>query len=311
MQFKKVIFVLAISLLIAGICLYLLPTNRKYSTETEINADKVITYRTLIDTANWARWGVGHTNGNARKLVDIVTDNAGKEFHYTSLLDDKSTVEGSVAIIKSNKWNTKILWTEKIVFANRNILQKLRLLFKPSEFKTSFLESIDKFKDLIEHPDNYFGGLTFEKVSIPANKFVVLSDTVALENINAGIYALRNSIISAIPEVNIRDEDVYYSQHELIGDSAAYVRVGVIVKQEVIQVPPPFDLLDMDEYQAIVMQVNRKYSEITQDVAVMHQWLKKNNARPAFDFWVEHHLQDETANAGTPVTIIQEFYSVK
>ena len=308
MQFRNIFIVLFVSLLIAGFCLYFLPTNRKYSTEADISADKNITFRTLRDTANWKRWDSGYMHG--RQLVDVIADKTGNEFHYVTRLDDRSTVEGSVSVIKSNQWSTKILWTEKVVLT-KNIMQKLRLLFKPSEFKESFLESIAKFKTVIESPGNYMAGITFEKVEIPANKFVVLSDTVNVKDLYAAVIRLRKQIVAAIPENNIREEDLFYSQHELLPDSTAFVRVGVIVDHDLIQVPPPFDLLDMDEYAAIVMQVDRPYAEINQDVSVMHQWLKKNNARPAFDFWVEHHMAEDLTSEKAPMTIIQEYYSVK
>ncbi len=307
MQFRNVFLVLTISLLIAGLCLYFLPTNRKYTTEADINADRVITFRTLSDTANWKRWDTGYIHG--RELVDIISAN-GNELHYVTRLDDRSTVEGSVSILKSNQWSTKLLWTEKVEFT-KNIMKKLRLLFRPSEFKESFLQNIENFKHIIETPGNYLAGIHFEKVEIPANKFVVISDTAALSDVSTVIYQLRDRIVSTIPEASIKDHELFYSQHELLSDSMMYIRVGVIVYDDVILVPDPFDLLDMDNYPAIVMQVNRRYSEINQDVFVMHQWLKKNSYRPAFDFWVEHHMTDDLTLASAPVTVIQEYYSVK
>lgn len=307
MQFRNISLVLITSLLIAGLCLYFLPTNRKYSTETDINADRIITFRTLSDTANWKRWDTSYMHG--RELVDIIAAN-GNELHYITRLDDRSTVEGSVSILKSNQWSTKLLWTEKVEFT-KNIVKKLRLLFRPSEFKESFLLSIANFKQVIETPGNYLAGIEFEKVEIPDNKFVVISDTVALPAVNAVIYRLRDRIVDAIPKKNIKDHELFYSQHELLSDSTVYIRVGVIVHDNVITVPEPFDLLDMDNYPAIVMQVNRSYSEISQDVFVMHQWLKKNSYRPAFDFWVEHHMTDDLSLSNAPVTVIQEYYSVK
>lgn len=306
MQFRNIFIVLFVSLLIAGICLYFLPTNRKYSTETDINADGVITFRTLSDTANWKKWDTAYVSG--RQLIDIISDN-GREFHYVTQLADNSTVEGSIAIIKSNKWSTKLLWTEKVEFS-KNMVKKLTLLFKPSEFKESFLNSIENFKNLIETPGNYLAGINFEKVQIPANKFVVLSDTAALSDIYPAIENLRNKIIQIIPEKDIKEHDIYYSQQEILPDGNAYIRVGVIVDDKLLQVPAPFDVLDMDEYSAIVMHVNRQYSEINLDVSVMHQWLKKNNYRPAFDFWIEHHLKDNSIT-DAPVTVIQEYYSLK
>lgn len=307
MQFRNIFIVLTVSLLIAGVCLYFLPTNRKYSTETDINADKIITFRTLSDTSNWKRWDSAYING--RELIDIIAAN-GNELHYVTRLDDKSTVEGSISIIKSNKWSTRLLWTEKVEYT-KNTMKKLRLLFKPSEFKESFLRNIENFKQLIETPGSYMAGIHFEKVEIPANKFVLISDTVALAEVSDAVYRLRQKIIDTIPEKNIKEHDLFYSQHELLPDSRAFIRVGVIVNDDVIHVPEPFDLLDMDDYSAIVMQVNRQYQDIGEDVSVMHQWLKKNNFRPSFDFWVEHHLSDDVSLANAPVTVIQEYYSVK
>ncbi len=306
MQFKNITIVLSISLLIAGLCLYFLPTNRKYTTEADINADRVITLRTLADTANWKRWEAGHLDG--RELVDIIAANG--ELHYVFRLDDRSTVEGSVSVLKSNQWSTKLLWTEKVEFT-KNIMKKLRLLFHPSEFKESFLRNIDNFKYLIETPGDYLAGIHFEKVEIPANKFVTLTDTVALSDAGSRIYQLRDRIVAEIPADRIKDDETFYSQHELLPDSTMYIRVGVIVEEEVLLVPEPFDLLDMDEYPAIVMQVHRQYAEIGQDVFVMHQWLKKNSYRPAFDFWVEHSMKDDLTPADAPLTVIQEYYSVK
>lgn len=312
MQLKKIIFVVIACLSIALFCIYTIPVHRSYLAEIEINADNLITYRTLLDTSNWNRWYNDNDKAFQAKKhpVSITQDKQKKQFDYV-LQEDHASREGEIQIIKSNKWNSKIKWTEKLVF-EKNIRQKLKLLFHPEEFRSTFLQNVIQFKNHIEHPDNIFGGLAFERRDIPAKKIVILSDTATVSNIEEKAGELYHSIINTVPQEYVLQKDIYISQHEMIGDSLVHIKVGVTVSDELLSVKEPMDIRDTEDHPAIVMHIEKGYTEINEDISIMYEWLKKNDARPSTGYWIEHTpLTAIAKNTVKPLTIIQEFYSIK
>ncbi|MBX2922343.1 MAG: hypothetical protein KF746_09150 [Chitinophagaceae bacterium] len=314
MQLKRTLVVIIACFSIAVFCIYTIPVHRSYLAEIEINADNLITYRTLLDTSNWNRW-YNHNNqmdGAAQHSISITPDQQKKQFEYVLHENENETREGGIQIIKSNKWNSKIKWTEKLVI-EKDIQQKIKLLFSQEEFRGAFLQNVIQFKNHIEHPDNIFGGITFERRDIPAKRLVILSDTVAISDIEAKANELYQFIIHAVPQKDIIQKDIYISQHEILDDSLAYVRVGVSVTDDLLSVKAPLDVRDTEEHPAIVMRIAKGYTEINEDISIMYEWLKKNDARPSTGFWIEHSPSVAIAqnNVKHPLTIIQEFYSIK
>lgn len=315
MQLKRILFVVIACVSIAIFCIYTIPVQRSYQAEIEINADNLITYRTLRDTSNWNNWYRSDSSA-AQPFIHsftIIQEKPRQRFDY--ILNEKENIsrEGEIQIIKSNKWNTKIKWTEKLVF-EKGIRNKLGLLFRPEEFRGDFLQNVIQFKNHIEHPNNVFGGLTFERRDISANKMVIITDTVAISDIESKIGELHQTIVNALPHDKVLQKDTFMSQHEMIDETMAQVKVAVTVADDLFNVPEPLDIRDKDDHSAIVMHVQKGYNEVNEDVSVMYQWLKKNEARPSTGYWIEHSTQANIIAKNTvpqPLTIIQEFYSLK
>lgn len=315
MQVRRIIFIILACVAIALFCIYTIPVQRSYQAEIEINADNLITYRTLRDTANWNEWYKSDTSPlqPGTQAFSIVQEKPRQRFDYLLKESEAISRQGEIQIIKSNKWNTKIKWTETLVF-EKDIRKKVKLLFHPEEFKGDFLKNVIEFKNHIEHPDNIYGGLTFEQRQISANKMVILIDTVAVAGIEDKINELHQTITNALPQEKILQKNTFMSQHEMLGDSAAQVKVAVMVADDLHTVQAPLDIRDNDDHLAIVMHVQKGYNEISEDVSVMYQWLKKNDARPSTGYWIEHNAATPVIAKNTaeqPLTIIQEFYSLK
>ncbi|MBX3256315.1 MAG: hypothetical protein KF862_19420 [Chitinophagaceae bacterium] len=314
MQLKRIIVVIVACLSSAFFCIYTIPIHRSYLAEIEINADDLITYRTLLDTTNWNRW-YKHNDQTFQAIphtISIIPDKQKKKFAYVLHENENEIREGGIQIIKSNRWNSKIKWTEKLVF-EKDIQQKLKLLFHPEEFRSVFLQNVIQFKSHIEHPDNIFGGIAFERRNIPAKKLVILSDTASASDIEAKANELHQFIINSVPEKYLVQKDIYISQHEIFNDTLAYIRVGVSVSEDLFTVKAPLDIRDTEDHSAIVMYIEKGYTEINEDISIMYEWLKKNDARPSTGFWIEHTPSTAIAQNDVkhPLTIIQEFYSIK
>ncbi|MGN6491825.1 MAG: hypothetical protein ACTHLE_07500 [Agriterribacter sp.] len=315
MQVRRIIFIILACVAIALFCIYTIPVQRSYQAEIEINADNLITYRTLHDTANWNTWYKSDTKISqpAKQTVSIIQEKPKQRFDY--LLQESETIsrQGEIQIIKSNKWNTKIKWIETLAF-EKDIRKKVKLLFHPEEFKGGFLKNVIAFKNHIEHPNNIYGGLTFEQREISANKMVTLSDTIAIAGIEDKIAELHQTILNTVPQEKILQKNTFMSQHEMLDDSTAQVKVAIMVADDLNTIQAPLDIRDNDDHRAIVIHVQKGYNEISEDVSVMYQWLKKNDARPSTGYWIEHDASVPVIaknTAAQPLTIIQEFYSLK
>ncbi len=69
------------------------------------------------------------------------------------------------------------------------------------------------------------------------------------------------SIINAVPQELVLQKDIYISQHEMIGDSLVYVKVGVTVSDDLLNVKAPMDIRDTEDHSAIVMHVEKGYTQ--------------------------------------------------
>lgn len=313
MQVKKILILLVLCFAIAMVALYTIPIERDYNAEIEINSNNVITYRTLLDTSNWNKWYSENIHADADPSnLQLQKDKAYKRFDYKFNASANAAHEGQVRVTKSNRWNTKIKWTEKVTL-DKGIKAKLHLIFHTSEFRTAFLQNVLQFKNFVEHPEDTYGGLTFRRRNIPANKLITINDTIPFSQMEARLPELYARLSEKISPEQVKQQGQYFSQHEMMDDSLAHVRVGVIVTDEMLHVDKPYDLLDMDEHQAIVMQITSNYAEINEDISVMYDWLKKNESRPAAGFWIEHAPNKSIAQANAPrsLTVIQEVYSIK
>lgn len=312
MQLKKILLVLVLCFAIATVTLYIVPIEREYNAEIEINSTNVITYRTLLDTSNWNRWYLENKQTAYQpKNLQLNKDKTYKKLEYTFYTSQNVSREGKVKVVKSNRWNTKIGWTEKITL-DKGFRAKLNLIFHSANYRAVFLQNVVQFKNFVEHPDDIYGGLTFRRRSIPANKLITITDTIPFSQMERSLPVLYEKLTSQVSPAQLKQQGQYFSQHEMLNDSIATVRVGAIVNNEVLTVKTPYDLLDMDEYQAIVMQINNNYAEINEDIAVMYEWLKKNDSRPAAGFWIEHTTNRSIAqHTSQSLTVIQEFYSIK
>lgn len=313
MQLKKIILVLAVCFSIAAAILYMVPIEREYNADIDINSTNIITYRTLLDTTNWSKWYATRKVAALQPHgIQLSRDKSYKQLSYAFAASENVTREGQVKVIKSNRWNTKISWVEKITL-EKGFRAKLRLIFHSADYRDVFLQNVVQFKNYVEHPEDTYGGLTFRRRNIPANKLITISDTIAFAKIETQLPGLYTQLAGQVKPAQLKQNGQYFSQHEMLNDSTAMVRVGTIVTDEVLSVKAPYDLLEMDEYQAIVMQINNNYAEINEDISVMYDWLKKNDSRPAAGFWIEHNEQKSLAqnNPAQSLTVIQQFYLLK
>lgn len=313
MQVKKILLLLVLCFTIAITALYFIPIERGYNAEIELNSTNIITYRTLLDTSNWKQWYSENIHPNADPSnLQVQKDKAYKRFDYKFNASTNAVHDGQVRVTKSNRWNTKITWVEKVTL-DKGIKAKLHLIFHTSEFRTAFLQNVVQFKNFVEHPEDTYGGLTFRRRSIPDTKLVTINDTIPFSQMEARLPELYSKLSEQLDPAKIKQQGQYLSQHEMMDDSLAHVRVGVIVTDDVLHMNKPFDVMDIDEHQAIVMQINNNYAEINEDISVMYDWLKKNESRPAAGFWIEHASSNKLAQASAPgsLTVIQEVYSIK
>lgn len=309
---KKLLIVFTLSLAIAIACIYSIPVERNYNVEIDINSNSIITYRTLMDTGNWSKWYTANNQTPDSTQLTFQRDQNYKRFDYRIQPNANTVREGQVRVTRSSRWNTKIRWVEKVTL-DKGIKTKLNLIFKNADNRTAFLQNVLQFKSFVEHPEDVYGGLTFKSARIPASKLVTLSDTVAYSQLPNRLPELYASLLEKLGTTHVKSPGEYFSQHEMLNDSLAQVRLGVVVTNNLQLVKAPLDLLDMDEYQAIVMQVDNNYATMNEDISVMYEWLKKNDSRPAAGFWIRHHTNTDVAMTDTPerLTIIQEFYSIK
>ena len=313
MQGKKIIIIILTVLTAGAFFLLSVPVQRTYRAEIIVNADELITCRTLLDTLNWKKWYLDHEVPQPWSLSYKVESNRkSKSFEYDLNEQGKYKKEGQIQISKKNRWSTRIEWCEKVVF-KKDVAQKLRLLFSPSEFRTAFLQNMVQFKNAIEHPDNTFGGLTFERKEMPASKLITLSDTVALSEVKDQIVYLYNTITAQLPAEEIKYPGNFLSQHEALNDSTVILCVAVAVTDTLQEVKEPFEMIEMDEHPAVIIQTQKSYTDMGEDISIMYEWLKNNDKRPATSYWIKHTPSADIAKATgkNSFTIIQEVYSIK
>ncbi|HRN54893.1 MAG TPA: hypothetical protein PLL71_00500 [Agriterribacter sp.] len=313
MQGKKIILVIVTVLFAAFLFLLIIPMRRTYRADIVVNSDELITYRTLQDTVNWGKWY--SDNEMLRPSPAALTVHPAKKSKvFVYHLNDQNGYEkeGQVAVSRKNRWNMQINWSEELIYKT-NIVKKLQLLFKPSEFRPAFLQNMVQFKNAIEHPDNTFGGLTFERKEMPAGKLVTLSDTVALSEVKDQITYFYNTITAQLPAEEIQYPGTFLSQHEALNDSTIVLCVAVAVTDALQEVRDPFELIEMDEHPAVIIQTQKSYTDLAEDISIMYEWLKKNDKRPATSYWVRHTPATDMAKTTgkNSFTIIQEVYSIK
>ncbi|MFT3704046.1 MAG: hypothetical protein QM802_16890 [Agriterribacter sp.] len=307
MQPKRIVFIIIVCVVIASISLFIIPVHRTYRADIVVNADNLITSRTLSDTTNWDKWYY-NVKPSAPSFSSFGTSTNKKYnlFDY-DVKEGESLKKGQIQLLRS-KWDSKITWIEDITI-EKGFAKKLELLLHPSQFRAPFLQNMVQFKNHIEHPDKAFGGLTFERTEIPSNKIIAAYDTVTLSTIEEHISALYKKIVSALPADKISTPGTFLSQYEKLDDSTMQLCVGVEVSDEVTTAKKPFELMDVDGYPAIIIHTLRNYTDMNDDVAIMYEWLKKNDARPATSYWVKHDVSKDVAGVDKKkLTIIQGIY---
>lgn len=313
MQGKKIFLVIFGVLLVAAGVLNFVPVRRTFQAEIVINADKLITCRTLQDTDNWKVWyrdgAIAQPNPVA---LDTQSLKKGTLFEYRMENGDYLVKDGQIEVTAKNRWDLNLDWAEEYVIKG-NIVRKLQLLFKPSTFRVEFLQNVIEFKNTIEHPGNTFGGLTFEPLEMPAVKWVTLTDTVGLQDLNAEIPLLHDRLIRKLPGETIESPDSFLSQYEILTDSTVLLTVAVTVDDELKNVKEPLEMIEMDEHPVVILHSMRSYTDMNEDINIMYEWLKKNDQRPANSYWVKHDISGALAKTGdnNGFTIIQEVYSLK
>lgn len=312
-QGKKIAYVVLVFLFILVLALLIIPMHRTYRAEIVVNSDELITSRTLQDTVNWKYWYSDNEILYPKPVsLSAQVSKRGKVIEYLLENENGYEKEGQVEVSHQNRWNMKIVWSEKLIFKT-NIYKKLQLLFNPSPFRTAFLHNMVQFKNSIEHPGNTYGGLTFERKEMPATKLVILTDTVALSEVNVQIENLHRRVINSLPAEVIQTSGTFLSQHEAINDSTILLTVAVGVVDQLLDVKAPLDLIDMDEHPVVIIQTRSNYTDIGEDIGIMYEWLKKNDKRPATSYWITHSPSTDIAKAtnNNSFTIIQEVYSIK
>jgi len=314
MQPKKIFITIFILALVGVISLFLIPVSRTFRADITVNADLHITNRTIKDTANWDTW-YNDIHAGLPVFSDFqVGSNKNHDIFDYTLTEKREERKGQIQILRSNKnnWDTKISWIEEIVF-KAGIKKKLQLLLHPDEFRTLFLQNLVQFKNHIEKPGSIFGGLTFKKTEIPSNKIVLAHDTTTLGSMESTLNELYKKITKAVPAGAITYPGNFLSQFEKLNDSTVKVCIAVEVSDETTSVKTPMELLETDNRNAIIIHSLKSYTDINDDLSVMYEWLKKNDARPATDYWIKHDLNKDLAQGPNPkgLTILQEIYSLK
>jgi len=314
MQPKKIFATIFILALIGAVSLFLIPVSRTFRADIIVNADLHITNRTLTDTSNWNKWYYDTSASFPAFSGFQISSNRNHDIFDYTLTESSEEKKGQVQLLRSNKnnWDTKISWVEEIT-CRSDISKKIQLLLHPDEFRAPFLKNMVQFKNHIEKPDNVFGGLTFEKTEMPSNKIVMAYDTTDAGSIEAALNTLYKEVTDNIPENAVTKPGCFLSQFEKLGDSAVRVCIAVEVSEETTSVKAPFELLEADDRQAIIIHTMRNYTDLNDDLSVMYEWLKKNDARPATDYWIKHDLHTALAQGPNKngLTIIQEIYSLK
>lgn len=286
---------------------------RTYKAIITVNANNIITNRTIADTANWHKWYIDseENNKNAFLKFEGFSEKKHDNFYYT-IQNNKDLKNGSIRLTRSNKWNTEVTWIEELEI-HEGILNKLKLLFNPSQFRGPFFENIVQFKNHLEHPDTVFGGITFERVEMPFNKVIVKIDTVSADELENAIQQSYSNIVADIPDYLIKEPGTFLSQYEKISDSAIEISVAVEINEPESELNIPYEITELDSYPAVVMHTTKNYTDIGTDVSIMYEWLKKHNERPATSFWVKHHPGNNIAmlSPDSKLTIIQEVYSLQ
>jgi hypothetical protein len=313
MQGKKILIIVLTVLVAALFFLLTIPMRRAYHADITVSSDELITYRTLLDTANWEKWYFDDEILQPKPVsFEEVPDKKSRLFAYHLKSSNGYEKEGQVKIARKNRWNLQISWSEKLVFKH-DIIKKLRLLFNPSDFRAAFLQNMVQFKNIIEHPNDIFGGLTFERREMPATRLVTLSDTVLLSEVKDQVINLYDKITARLAAEAIQYPGTFLSQHEMLNDSSVVLCVAVAVTDNLRDVKEPFEMIEMDEHPVVIIQTRKDYTDMDEDISIMYEWLKKNDKRPATSYWVKHTPATGIAQASgnNNLTIIQEVYSIK
>lgn len=313
MQGKKILIIILTVLVIALFFLVTIPLRRTYQADITVSSDELITHRTLLDTANWEKWYFDSEILQPRPVsFEELPAKKSRLFEYRLKDSTGYEKEGQIKIARKNRWNLQISWSEKLVF-KYDIIKKLRLLFNPSDFRAAFLQNMVQFKNTIEHPDNIYGGLTFERREMPATRLVTLSDTVLLSEVKDQVINLHDKITARLAAEAIQYPGTFLSQHEVLNDSSVVLCVAVAVTDSLRDVEEPFEMIEMDEHPAVIIQTQKSYTDMDEDISIMYEWLKKNDKRPATSYWVKHTPSTGIAHASgkNNLTIIQEVYSIK
>lgn len=312
MHTRKIILIIITCIVAALVFLSALPMRRTYKAIITVNANNTITNRTIADTANWNRWYIDPEHKeNSFLNFESSSEKKHDNFYYT-IQNNKDFKNGSIRLTRSNKWNTEVTWIEELEIHD-GLVNKLKLLFSPSQFREPFFENIVQFKNHIEHPDSVFGGITFERTEIPTNNVVIKNDTLAIADMENAIIKSYNEIITTIAEPLIKEPGVFLSQYEKISDSVIILSVAVEINEPGNALKLPFELTELESHEAVIMRTAKNYSDIDTDVSIMYEWLKKNNIRPATSFWVKHNPGNNMALVApdNKLTIIQEIYSLQ
>lgn len=313
MQGKKILITVLMVLSLVLVLLIAIPMRRTYNAEVVVNSDELITYRTLQDTTNWDKWYFDPELPKPRPTF-MQMSAAKKTQVFDYVLKDQNGYEkaGQIKVSKKDRWSMRIDWSEEFTFRT-NIFKKLHLLFNPSEYRATFLENMVHFKGNIEHPENIFGGLTFNRVIVPAGNLIKISDTISLHALSEEIGILYNRLTTQLTVGEIKNPGTFLSQHETLNDTTAVLSVAVEITDAISDIKEPFELLEMDAHPAVVIQTQKSYTEMEDDIAIMYRWLKKNDKRPATGYWIRHSPSTDIAQTSTRsnLTIIQEVYSIK
>lgn len=274
MHTKRIILIISACIISALLFLNALPMRRTYKAIITVNANNTITNRTIADTANWNTWYINPEHKiNTFLKFENSPEKKYDNFYYT-IQNNKDFKNGLIQLSLTNKWNTEITWIEEFEIHD-GLLNKLKLLFSPSQFREPFFENIVKFKNHIEHPDSIFGGITFERMEIPTNNIVVKNDTIAIGDMENTLIKSYNEIITAIPENLIKEPGAFLSQYEKISDSLIVLDVAVEITEPNQELKIPFEITELESHEAVIMRTTKGYTDIDTDISIMYEWLKK------------------------------------
>ena len=111
---------------------------------------------------------------------------------------------------------------------------------------------------------------------------MTLSDTVLLSEVKDQVVYLHNKITAQLTAEAIQYPGTFLSQHEVLNDSSVVLCVAVAVTDSLRDVKEPFEMIEMDEHPAVMIQTQKSYTDMDEDISIMYEWLKKNEKRPQY-----------------------------